>query len=79
MVAGDTVMMDINRMTPVEIQYAGSAILAQELGPIGFIRFIQQYALGKGDYTAERHQWLDRLTIDDVLELVQAEQDDRKS
>ena len=69
-------MIDVNHMTPVEIQYAGSAILAQELGPIGFIRFIQQYELGKGDYTTERRQWLDRLTVDDVLELVQAEQDD---
>jgi hypothetical protein len=62
-------------MTPVEIQRAGLAVLVQELGPVGFVRFIQQYELGKGDYTAERRQWLDRLTVDDVLKLAHAEQD----
>ncbi len=70
-------MIDVDRMTPVEIQQAGLIALAQELGPVGFIRFMQQYELGKGDYTADRRRWLDRLTVDDVLELVQAEQDDR--
>jgi hypothetical protein len=70
-------MIDVNRMTPVEIQKAGLSVLIQELGPVGFIRFIQQYELGEGDYTAERHKWLDRLTVDEVLELVQAEQNRR--
>lgn len=70
-------MIDVNRMTPVEIQKAGLSVLIQELGPVGFIRFIQHYELGEGDYTAERHKWLDRLTVDEVLELVQAEQNRR--
>ena len=50
--------------------------LAQELGPVGFIRFMQQYELGKGDYTVDRRRWLDRLTIDEVLSLAQAEQEE---
>jgi hypothetical protein len=29
------------------------------------MRFIHQYDSGSGDYTKERHQWLDQLTIDD--------------
>lgn len=73
--AGTRSMMDVSEMTPVEIQRAGLAVLARELGPVGFIRFVQQYELGYGDYTVERHQWLDDLTIDEVLSLVQSEQD----
>ena len=32
------------------------------------IRFLQQFTVGKGDYSKERHQWLDKLTIDDIVE-----------
>ena len=63
-------------MTLIEIQQAGLAALSRELGPVGFVRFLQMFEKGKGDYTAERHQWLGHLTIDDVLNLSKAEQDD---
>jgi hypothetical protein len=68
-------MIDVSEMTPVEIQQAGLAILAREMGVVGFVRFIQQYELGSGDYTIDRRQWLDHLTVDDVLELIQTEQE----
>ncbi len=68
-------MIDVDRMTPVEIQRAGLSALAKELGPVGFIRFMQQYVLGRGNYTVDRHHWLDALAVDDVLTLVQAEQE----
>lgn len=29
------------------------------------LKFLQQLEVGYGDYTKERHQWLDKLTIDD--------------
>ena len=31
-------------------------------------RFLQQYETGTGDYSKERHQWLDKITIDDIAE-----------
>jgi hypothetical protein len=31
------------------------------------MRFIHQYDSGSGDYTKERHRWLDQLTIDDFI------------
>ena len=34
------------------------ATLATVLGPVGMVRFLQQFETGSGDYTAERHQWL---------------------
>jgi hypothetical protein len=67
-------MIDVRHMTPVQIQEAGLRILSRELGPVGLIRFLQQYELGSGDYTKERRQWLDHLSVEDVVKLVQAEQ-----
>lgn len=67
-------MINVDQMTPVEIQKAGLTVLAQELGAVGFVRFIQQYELGKGNYTKDRHQWLDQLSSGDVLRLIEEEQ-----
>lgn len=33
--------------------------LLERLGPVGMIRFIQQFETGRGDYTKEREQWLE--------------------
>jgi hypothetical protein len=43
---------------------------------VGLIRFLQQYDLGTGDYTEERQQWLDDLTVDEVIQLAVDEQAD---
>lgn len=71
-------MMNVLTMTPIQIQKAGLAILARELGPVGLIRFLQQYELGTGDYTIERRQWLDALTADDVIRLIQDQEEDEE-
>jgi hypothetical protein len=50
--------MNTAQMTPNELRQAGLDALVRELGPVGMIRFIQQFELGKGDYTKDRHTWL---------------------
>ena len=50
-----------------EIRKAGVEALAQTLGPVGMVRFLQQFDTGKGDYTKEREQWLGEMTIGEVL------------
>lgn len=52
-----------------QIRKEGVAALARELGPVGMIRFLQQFDTGTGDYTKERHQWL---TEKDVASLAEA-------
>ncbi|HYW12500.1 MAG TPA: hypothetical protein VE871_11085 [Longimicrobium sp.] len=37
-----------------EIRRVGLDALARELGPVGTVRFLQQFETGSGDYTAER-------------------------
>jgi len=54
-------------MTLHEIRREGVQALLDRLGPAGTVRFLQQYELGRGDYTKERHRWLDGVTIDEVV------------
>lgn len=50
--------VQVNTMTLEQIRVTGMYVLAQHLGPIGMIRFLQQSETGWGDYTTERHEWL---------------------
>lgn len=44
---------------------------------VNTIRFIQHFSPGEGNYTAERHQWLQQKSLDDVLEdIEQLDKDD---
>lgn len=46
-------------MTSELLRQAGLAALRRDLGAAGMARFLQQFELGTGDYTAERWQWLE--------------------
>ena len=48
------------------IRKMGINALTEKLGPIGMIEFMRQFDSGYGDYTKERHVWLDNLTIEDI-------------
>lgn len=62
--------MNVQTMTPQQIRVAGLAALSRELGLVGMIRFMQQFELGQGDYSKDRHQWLDKYTVDDIAKMV---------
>lgn len=46
------------RMTIDEIKQKGFAALMKELGPAGYVRFMQQFVGREGNYTQDREQWL---------------------
>lgn len=50
-----------------EIRQRGLEALRRELGPTGMIRFLQQFETGTGDYARERHAWVDRTSLADIL------------
>lgn len=54
--------------TPNEIRRAGLEALARALGPVGMIKFLQQFDSGKGDYSKERHEWLGGSSVDELVE-----------
>jgi hypothetical protein len=70
--------MNTNRMSPLEIRKKGLEALAQALGPVGMVRFLQQFGSNKGDYTQERDKLLDGITMDDILAQIQENREKRK-
>ena len=56
-----------NYQSNIEVQRKGYQILAKELGVVDFIRFIQEFEKGSGNYTENRHEWQDRYSVEDIL------------
>jgi hypothetical protein len=54
------------KMTDDEFDSYVMDLLARELGPGGYARYIALHRSGRGDYTADRHQWLAGVTIEDI-------------
>lgn len=62
-----------------QIRQAGFEILNKELGPVAMIRFLQQFETGQGNYTEERHQWLNGLSIEAVSKEIEIMRTKRSS
>lgn len=55
--------MSVEKLSPATIRKLGLEALARALGPIGMVRFLQQFETGMGDYTKERAQWLENIDV----------------
>ena len=55
----------VNINNSLEVRKAGLEALKNALGPVGMVRFIQQYENGCGDYTKEKYQQPD-LPVEDI-------------
>lgn len=64
-------MINVEPMNLTQVRQLGLEILSRELGPVGMVRFLQQFEMGQGNYTEERHQWLDELTVDEIADQIQ--------
>jgi len=53
-----------------EIITKGFEALRRELGPSGFIVFMQQFGMGRGNYAVDRHAWVDATTMDQLRALI---------
>lgn len=62
--------MNVTDMTPTQIRQAGLQAVVRELGPLGLVRFLQQFETGAGDYSAERHQLLARCDVETLVEQI---------
>lgn len=60
--------MKARAMTLEQIRVRGLKALSDELGPVGLIRFLQQFETGMGDYSTERHRWLGGVTVDNLAQ-----------
>lgn len=60
--------MNIQTLSPGIIRKIGLEALAKALGPIGMVRFLQQFEVGVGNYTKERARWLKDIDIKTIVE-----------
>ncbi len=59
-------MTPLQELTDDQFEQHAFAVLQRELGLDGLARFLRLYRSGPGDYTAERHTWLNGLTVDEI-------------
>jgi hypothetical protein len=58
--------MKVQQTNPVILRKLGLEALCKSLGPLGMVRFLQQYEGGTGDYTKERNLWLKDADIESI-------------
>jgi hypothetical protein len=61
----------VNLNNPTELRKKGIEALTSVLGPVGMARFLQQYDMGHGNYTEERHAYLDNVTAEDFDKMLE--------
>jgi hypothetical protein len=55
-----------------EVNQIATEILIREMGVVDAHRFLSQFRVGSGDYTAERWQWLDGLSLKQIASEIKA-------
>jgi hypothetical protein len=59
--------MKVQQTNPVVLRKLGLEALCKSLGPLGMVRFLQQYETGTGDYTKGKEMWLKDVDIESVV------------
>ena len=72
-------MIPLEEMTDEEFERHTLTLLQKELGPYGMARFLRTYRSGTGDYTRDRHKWLDGVTVDDILKDIERSRSEESS
>ena len=62
-------MLDVNLSSTIDVRNAGMKALQDALGPVGMVKFMQQYDMGYGDYTNEKQKQPD-ISLDEIDMLV---------
>lgn len=57
-------------MKQTEIRQQAYKALINSLGVANTLRFLQQLGIGYGNYTEERGQWMNQLTLENFREFV---------
>jgi hypothetical protein len=60
-------MASVEHMTDEQFERYALAVLQRELGADGFARFLRLNCSGKGNYTLDRKQWQDDLSVADIV------------
>lgn len=55
-----------------EINRQATDILIKGMGVVDTLRFLSQFNAGSGDYTRGREQWLDDLSLEQIISEIKA-------
>jgi predicted transcriptional regulator len=64
--------MNIETRPISEISRRATCILFKEMSVVDTIRFLNQFSVGRGDYTKERENWLGEITLNDAVSQIKA-------
>ena len=73
MAEGGGVAVNVDTMTLDEIKQAGLEALFRKLGPVGMVRFLQQFETGEGDYSVERHRLFAKMHVRTLAQKIRAQ------
>lgn len=60
-------MTTLAQMTDEQFERHALEIMLRELGADGFARFLRLNWAGKGDFTRDRHDWQEGLTVEKIV------------
>lgn len=69
--------MEMRNASPTQIRQLGIEALAKALGPVGMVRFLQQFETGSGDYTRSRDELLQDATLEEILSQIKEQRHNR--
>lgn len=69
--------MNTQTMSPTVLRKVGLEAVAKALGPLGMVRFLQQFEAGVGDYTKEKDRWLKGLSVQDIMSEIKSKRKKR--
>ena len=64
-------------LAPNEIRVRGLRALKRDLGAAGMVQFIQDLTAGRGDYSKDRHEFVDKMTLDAIWAAIKAKRSKR--
>jgi hypothetical protein len=60
-------MIPLEKLSDEDFERHALAVLQRELGLDGLARFLRLNRSGSGDYTRDRHRWLEGTTIQEIM------------
>ncbi len=67
---GDEKMTMQTAISPTQIRRIGLDVLSKSLGPVGMVRFLQQFETGRRNYTKDREEWLKELDVKSIMKQI---------
>jgi len=61
-----------------ELSGEATTILIREMGVVDALRFLSQMRLGSGDYSKERREWLDDLSLGEITSAIKSKRAKRR-